>query len=58
MNFKVVAEGVEDAVCLAKLAEYGCNIAQGWHIGKPIDARAFWEQWIEGGAQDGAALAA
>ncbi|WP_295532055.1 EAL domain-containing protein [Novosphingobium sp. Chol11] len=58
MNFKVVAEGVEDAVCLAKLAEYGCNIAQGWHIGKPIDARAFWDRWIEGSAQGGAALAA
>ncbi len=50
MNFKVVAEGVEDAPCLAMLAEYGCNIAQGWHIGKPIDARAFMDRWIAGGA--------
>lgn len=58
MNFKVVAEGVEDAECLAKLAEYGCNIAQGWHIGKPIDARAFRERWIEGTPSSGAALAA
>ena len=47
MNFKVVAEGVEDADCLTKLAEYGCDIAQGWHIGKPIDSRAFWEKWIK-----------
>jgi len=58
MNFKVVAEGVEDAACLAVLAEYGCNIAQGWHIGKPIDARAFRERWIEDGPSGGAALAA
>lgn len=58
MNFKVVAEGVEDADCLAKLAEYGCHIAQGWHIGKPIDVQAFRARWIEGGAAGGAALAA
>lgn len=47
LNFKVVAEGVEDADCLSKLTEYGCDIAQGWHIGKPIDARAFWDKWID-----------
>jgi diguanylate cyclase len=55
LNFKVVAEGVEDADCLNKLAEYGCDLAQGWHIGKPVDARAFWERWIAGDALEAAA---
>lgn len=47
LNFKVVAEGVEDADCLSKLAEYGCDIAQGWHIGKPVDEPTFRAKWIE-----------
>jgi diguanylate cyclase len=55
LNFKVVAEGVEDADCLNKLAEYGCDIAQGWHIGKPVDAQAFWERWIASGALEAVA---
>ena len=58
MNFMVVAEGVEDADCLARLAEYGCHIAQGWHIGKPIDARAFKERWIDAGPLNAGSLAA
>jgi EAL domain-containing protein (putative c-di-GMP-specific phosphodiesterase class I) len=47
LSFKVVAEGVEDADCLHKLAEYGCDLAQGWHIGKPVDAQTFWAKWID-----------
>lgn len=38
LGLKVVAEGVEDADCLALLAEMGCDTVQGWHIGKPIPA--------------------
>jgi EAL domain-containing protein (putative c-di-GMP-specific phosphodiesterase class I) len=38
LGMKVVAEGVEDAECLALLAEIGCDTAQGWHIGKPMPA--------------------
>jgi diguanylate cyclase len=58
LNFKVVAEGVEDAACLAKLAEYGCDIAQGWHIGKPVDASSFRARWIDGNDAGTDALAA
>ncbi len=46
LHFEVVAEGVEDADCLAQLAAYGCDIAQGWAIGKPIDAQAFRAKWV------------
>ncbi|WP_430427962.1 EAL domain-containing protein [Parasphingorhabdus sp.] len=45
MNFKVVAEGVEDADCLALLRQFGCDTAQGWHIGRPVDAIIFEERW-------------
>jgi EAL domain-containing protein (putative c-di-GMP-specific phosphodiesterase class I)/CHASE2 domain-containing sensor protein len=45
MNFKVVAEGVEDLDCLLLLKKFGCDVAQGWHIGKPIDAVSFLQQW-------------
>ncbi len=41
LGFSVVAEGVEDAACLARLADYGCDIAQGWVIGKPVRAGDF-----------------
>lgn len=41
LGMKVVAEGVEDAECLALLKEMGCDIAQGWHIGKPMPVDAF-----------------
>ncbi len=58
LNFKVVAEGVEDAECLNKLAEYGCDIAQGWHIGRAVDARAFRENWIERDQPERVSLAA
>jgi EAL domain-containing protein (putative c-di-GMP-specific phosphodiesterase class I)/CHASE2 domain-containing sensor protein len=38
LGLKVVAEGIEDAACLALLADMGCDTAQGWHIGKPMPA--------------------
>jgi EAL domain-containing protein (putative c-di-GMP-specific phosphodiesterase class I) len=38
LGMKVVAEGIEDSFCLARLAEMGCDTAQGWHIGKPMSA--------------------
>ena len=43
LGFKVVAEGVEDAACLARLKDYGCDTIQGWVIGKPVKADAFIE---------------
>ncbi len=48
MNFKVVAEGVEDEDCLALLSKFGCDVAQGWHIGKPLDAESFAQRWRTG----------
>jgi len=36
LGLSVVAEGVEDAGCLAALAAMGCDVAQGWLIGRPV----------------------
>ena len=33
-----VAEGVEDAETWAKLAEIGCGVIQGYHLGRPAPA--------------------
>ena len=36
LGFTVVAEGVEDTATLALLTRYGCDVAQGWCIGRPV----------------------
>ena len=36
LHLSVVAEGVEDPALLAQLEEYGCDIAQGFHLSRPI----------------------
>lgn len=41
LGFQVVAEGVETNACLQKLAEYNCDIAQGWAIGRPVSVEEF-----------------
>lgn len=37
LEMDAVAEGVEDAGTLECLAEMGCDIAQGYHLGRPMD---------------------
>jgi EAL domain-containing protein (putative c-di-GMP-specific phosphodiesterase class I) len=39
LGLEMVAEGVEDARVLDQLASFGCDQAQGFHIGKPMPAR-------------------
>ena len=36
LGLSVVAEGVEDQACLAALAAMGCDVIQGYLIGRPI----------------------
>ncbi len=39
LGLRVIAEGVEDAATLKLLGELGCDLAQGYHIGKPLPAQ-------------------
>jgi diguanylate cyclase (GGDEF)-like protein len=36
LGLRIVAEGVEDAATLEQLAAMGCDVAQGWSIGRPV----------------------
>ena len=36
LGMSMVVEGVEDAATLAALREWGCDIAQGYHIARPM----------------------
>jgi diguanylate cyclase (GGDEF)-like protein len=38
LAMRVVAEGVEDAATLELLRDVGCDVAQGYHIGRPLPA--------------------
>lgn len=45
LSMEVVAEGIEDAGTLAALKEMGCDLAQGYHIAKPMPAADFFT-WL------------
>ena len=38
LGLKVVAEGIEEAACLAFLEQIGCDYAQGYYVGRPLAA--------------------
>jgi EAL domain-containing protein (putative c-di-GMP-specific phosphodiesterase class I) len=38
LGLRVVAEGVEDEASLDVLRELGCDLAQGFHLGRPMPA--------------------
>jgi len=48
LGYKVVAEGVEDASTLKLLSTLGTDLAQGYHIARPMSAPAF-ERWVRNG---------
>ena len=39
LGLRSVAEGVEDPATAQALREMGCDAAQGWHFGRPMDAK-------------------
>lgn len=45
-DLTVVAEGVEDAATMQKLADLNCEMAQGFYIAKPLPAKEF-EIWLK-----------
>jgi diguanylate cyclase (GGDEF)-like protein len=44
LGLRVVAEGVEDAESFALLQEHGCDLAQGFHLGRPVPAELLLDQ--------------
>ena len=46
MGRRVVAEGVESQAVLNKLLELGCDMAQGYHISRPVTAPVL-TRWIK-----------
>jgi diguanylate cyclase (GGDEF)-like protein len=45
LGLRVVAEGVEDLATLDRLAEFGCDEAQGYYISRPVSAVEF-TRWL------------
>jgi diguanylate cyclase (GGDEF)-like protein len=43
LGLHVVAEGVEDEATLQALAQVGCDLAQGFHVGRPMTATALFD---------------
>jgi EAL domain-containing protein (putative c-di-GMP-specific phosphodiesterase class I) len=46
LEMRAVAEGVEDSAILSRLGELGCDVAQGYHISRPLPAEGF-ERWMD-----------
>lgn len=46
LGLHVVAEGVEDAHTLQALAKLGCDVAQGYHLGRPAPAEHI-DHWLQ-----------
>ena len=45
LGLKVIAEGVEDAATLERLTVLGCDLAQGYHVSRPLASDAF-VRWL------------
>jgi EAL domain-containing protein (putative c-di-GMP-specific phosphodiesterase class I) len=47
LGLTIVAEGVETESALVALAGWGCDVAQGYHISRPVPINAF-DTWSVG----------
>jgi diguanylate cyclase (GGDEF)-like protein len=45
LGLRTVAEGVEDAATFDRLAEFGCDEAQGYYVSRPLPAEEF-TRWL------------
>ncbi len=50
LRLRVIAEGVEDERMLESLASLGCDLAQGFHIARPLAPDAF-TAWVAGSGE-------
>ena len=56
LRLKVVAEGVEDEDTMTELARLGCNVAQGFHVSRPLAPAAF-DAWLADRGEHGSRAA-
>jgi diguanylate cyclase (GGDEF)-like protein len=56
LGLRVIAEGVEDEPTLRRLARLGCDLAQGYHLSRPLPPAKFTE-WMEAAEAAAARLA-
>ncbi len=54
LGLTVIAEGVEDELTLKRLATLGCDLAQGYHLSRPLAPEAF-AAWVADNAPAAAA---
>jgi diguanylate cyclase len=47
LGMSVVAEGVEDEDTLGVLRELGCDVVQGYHLGRPMAAEALTDWFVQ-----------
>lgn len=49
LGLRVVAEGIEDEMALHRLSTLGCDVAQGYHLSRPLPAKevADWFKWYQ-----------
>ncbi|MBV9472221.1 MAG: bifunctional diguanylate cyclase/phosphodiesterase, partial [Solirubrobacterales bacterium] len=55
LGLTIIAEGVEDRETLERLAALGCDLAQGYHLSKPMAPDAF-DSWLSTATADAAAF--
>jgi EAL domain-containing protein (putative c-di-GMP-specific phosphodiesterase class I) len=45
LGLRTVAEGIEDAFTFERLRALGCELAQGFHMSKPLPATSLVSWW-------------
>jgi EAL domain-containing protein (putative c-di-GMP-specific phosphodiesterase class I) len=45
LGLRTVAEGIEDAFTFERLRALGCELAQGFHMSKPLPAAGLLNWW-------------
>jgi EAL domain-containing protein (putative c-di-GMP-specific phosphodiesterase class I) len=55
LGLRIIAEGVEDGETLEHLGLLGCDLAQGFHLSRPMPADAF-VSWLNADQGPGAVI--
>jgi EAL domain-containing protein (putative c-di-GMP-specific phosphodiesterase class I) len=56
LGLQVVCEGIETAEELGRLREFGCDLAQGYHLDRPLPIHALAGRWLPHPTPSGAVV--